>query len=82
MADKKSLSDLGELTNPKPEAPAVSEAPVAEAAPASAESSDNAPASSGGDGRRVSFVAPVELTGELPYATDAVVESAFRLAPV
>ena len=52
MADKKSLSDLGELTNPKPEAPAVSEAPVAEAAPASAESSDNAPASSGGDGRR------------------------------
>jgi small subunit ribosomal protein S9 len=52
MADKKSLSDLGELTNPKPEAPAVSEAPAAEAAPASAESSDNAPASSGGDGRR------------------------------
>jgi small subunit ribosomal protein S9 len=30
MADKKSLSDLGELTNPKPEAP-VAEAPVAEA---------------------------------------------------
>ena len=52
MADKKSLSDLGELTNPKPEAPAVSEAPVAEAAPASAESSDTAPASTGGDGRR------------------------------
>ena len=52
MADKKSLSDLGELTNPKPEAPAVSEAPAAEAAPASAESSDNAPASAGGDGRR------------------------------
>jgi small subunit ribosomal protein S9 len=26
MADKKSLSDLGELTNPKPEAPAVPEA--------------------------------------------------------
>ena len=35
MADKKSLSDLGELTNPKPEAPAVSEAP-AEAAAADA----------------------------------------------
>ena len=28
MADKKSLSDLGELTNPKPEAPAVQEAAV------------------------------------------------------
>ena len=38
MADKKSLSDLGELTNPKPEAPAVAEAPAAEeAAPAAAE---------------------------------------------
>ena len=33
MADKKSLSDLGELTNPKPEAPAAPEA-TAEAAPA------------------------------------------------
>jgi small subunit ribosomal protein S9 len=32
MADKKSLSDLGELTNPKPEAPAVSEAPAETAA--------------------------------------------------
>ena len=28
MADKKSLSDLGELTNPKPEAPTVQEAAV------------------------------------------------------
>ena len=28
MADKKSLSDLGELTNPKPEAPAPAEAPA------------------------------------------------------
>ena len=52
MADKKSLSDLGELTNPKPEAPAVAEAPAVEAAPAAAESSEAAPASSGGDGRR------------------------------
>src|SRR5688572_196751 len=52
MADKKSLSDLGELTNPKPEAPAVAEAPATEAAPAAAESSEAAPASSGGDGRR------------------------------
>jgi small subunit ribosomal protein S9 len=42
MAGKKSLSDLGELTNPKPEAPAAAEAPAetaavdtpAEAAPA------------------------------------------------
>ena len=34
MADKKSLSDLGELTNPKPEAPAAPEvAAEAEAAP-------------------------------------------------
>src|SRR4051794_28069805 len=45
MADKKSLSDLGELTNPKPEAPAAPE-PTAET-PAEA-----APASPGGDGRR------------------------------
>jgi small subunit ribosomal protein S9 len=52
MADKKSLSDLGELTNPKPEAPAVAEAPTAEAAPAAAESTETAPSSSGGDGRR------------------------------
>jgi small subunit ribosomal protein S9 len=34
MADKKSLSDLADLTNPKPEAPAVEEAPVETAAPA------------------------------------------------
>jgi small subunit ribosomal protein S9 len=32
MAGKKSLSDLGELTNPQPEAPAVSEAPADAAA--------------------------------------------------
>src|SRR3954470_12599698 len=32
MADKKSLSDLGELTNPKPEVPAVAEAPAKAAA--------------------------------------------------
>jgi small subunit ribosomal protein S9 len=41
MADKKSLSDLGELTNPKPEAPAAVEAPVEAAA---AEASPEAPA--------------------------------------
>jgi small subunit ribosomal protein S9 len=59
MADKKSLSDLGELTNPKPEAP-VAEAPVAEApaaeaaAPAAAPEApaERAPASPGRDGRR------------------------------
>jgi small subunit ribosomal protein S9 len=45
MADKKSLSDLGELTNPKPEAPATPEA--AAEAPAEA-----VPASPGGDARR------------------------------
>jgi small subunit ribosomal protein S9 len=49
MADKKSLSDLGELTNPKPEAPVAAEAP-AEAAPAdSAETA--APAREGREGR-------------------------------
>ncbi len=52
MADKKSLSDLGELTNPKPETPAVTEAPAAEAAPAAVDSSETAPAAPRGDGRR------------------------------
>jgi small subunit ribosomal protein S9 len=59
-SDKKSLSDLGELTNPKPEVPVVAEAeakPAAEtAAPmtaeAPAEAAAAAPASRGGDGRR------------------------------
>jgi small subunit ribosomal protein S9 len=66
MADKKSLSDLGELTNPKPEAPAA-EAPVVEApaaeAPAAEEAAPAAPAAApahraersshgGRDGRR------------------------------
>jgi small subunit ribosomal protein S9 len=41
MADKKSLSDLGELTNPKPEAPAAPE-PAREAATAQAPSDDDA----------------------------------------
>jgi small subunit ribosomal protein S9 len=41
MADKKSLSDLGELTNPKPEAPAAPE-PAREAATAQAPSDDAA----------------------------------------
>jgi len=36
MADKKSLSDLGELTNPKPEAPVAAEAPAEATADASA----------------------------------------------
>ena len=62
MADKKSLSDLGELTNAKPEAPAAveapateapaAEAPAAEAAPAAAERSETARSSSNGSGRR------------------------------
>ncbi|MEO6224650.1 MAG: 30S ribosomal protein S9 [Sphingomicrobium sp.] len=49
MADKKSLSDLGELTNPKPEAAPVAEAPAetqadapAEAAAPSAATADDA----------------------------------------
>ena len=54
MADKKSLSDLGELTNPKPEAPAVPEVSAEAAAPAAAtEAPAEAPRpSSRGDGRR------------------------------
>jgi len=55
MADKKSLSDLGELTNPKPEVPAVAEpesaaaeAPAEALAPASPSSS---PAREGRRGR-------------------------------
>jgi small subunit ribosomal protein S9 len=49
MADKKSLSDLGELTNPKPEAPAVAEAPAEAAADASAPAAP--PAREGREGR-------------------------------
>jgi small subunit ribosomal protein S9 len=51
MSDKKSLSDLGELTNPKPETPAVAEAPAETAAP-SAAAADAAPAARRRDGRR------------------------------
>ena len=47
MADKKSLSDLADLTNPKPEAApapeAATEAPAAEAAPAEAPAAEKAP---------------------------------------
>jgi small subunit ribosomal protein S9 len=49
MADKKSLSDLGELTNPKPEAPTVAEAPAEAAADATAPAA--APAREGREGR-------------------------------
>ena len=54
MADKKSLSDLADLTNPKPEAPAVAEAPAETAAPATeAEAvAEPAPASAGREDRR------------------------------
>ena len=56
MADKKSLSDLGELTNPKPEAPetpaAAAEAPAeAVAADAPAEASAPTPAEARPEGR-------------------------------
>ena len=47
MADKKSLSDLGELTSPKPETPAVVEAPAE--APATSADTARAPRR---DGRR------------------------------
>ena len=49
MADKKSLSDLGELTSPKPEAPAVAEALAEAAAPPAAADNMSAPRR---DGRR------------------------------
>ena len=58
MADKKSLSDLADLTNPKPETPAVEEAPVETAAPAAeAEAAPTpapapAPAAAGREDRR------------------------------
>jgi small subunit ribosomal protein S9 len=44
MADKKSLSDLGELTNPTPEVPAVPEQPAATDAPAAEAGPANASA--------------------------------------
>jgi small subunit ribosomal protein S9 len=53
MADKKSLSDLGELTNPKPEAPAESTPAPAAAAEGTAGVSAEGPSESGrSNGRR------------------------------
>ena len=52
MADKKSLSDLGELTSPKPETPAVAEAPAAADAPATEAVTETARAEPKRDGRR------------------------------
>ena len=49
MADKKSLSDLGELTNPKPEVPAE---PAAAEAPATEAVAEAAPTAPRRDGRR------------------------------
>jgi small subunit ribosomal protein S9 len=49
MADKKSLSDLADLTNPKPEAPAVAEAPVEAAAPAAGADAATEPATASPD---------------------------------
>ena len=43
-SDKKSLSDLSELTSPKPEAPAVAEAEADAATPAPTDAADAAPA--------------------------------------
>jgi small subunit ribosomal protein S9 len=51
MADKKSLSDLGELTNAKPEAPAVAEAPAETAV---ADAPAEAPADTRSDSTRPS----------------------------
>jgi len=57
MADKKSLSDLGELTNPKPEAPAAPEATV-DAAPAAAADEPAAEAAAPGDDQGASTQGP------------------------
>jgi small subunit ribosomal protein S9 len=53
MADKKSLSDLGELTNPKPEVPAeTAPAPAAAVEAPAAASAESAPDSGRSNGRR------------------------------
>jgi small subunit ribosomal protein S9 len=52
MADKKSLSDLGELTNPKAETPAVAEAPAEAETAAPVAAAETAPAAPRGDSRR------------------------------
>ena len=52
MADKKSLSDLGELTNPTPEVPAAPEPPSATDAPPADAGPARASASPRGHGRR------------------------------
>src|SRR5688572_20573884 len=53
MADKKkSLSDLGALTNPEPEAPAPAPEAAAADAPAAEVTAEPAPAEPAGDGRR------------------------------
>jgi len=57
MAEKKSLSDLGELTNPKPEAPAAPEATV-DAAPAAAADESAAEAAAPGDDQGASTQGP------------------------
>jgi small subunit ribosomal protein S9 len=58
MADKKSLSDLGELTNPKPEAPAVPETASAEAPAQAAAAGPPAEAAAGGDDQGASTQGP------------------------
>ena len=52
MADKKSLSDLGELTNPTPEVPAAPEQPSVTDAPAADAAPTRASSSPRGHGRR------------------------------
>jgi small subunit ribosomal protein S9 len=52
MADKKSLSDLGELTSPKAETPAVAEAPAEAETAAPVAAAETAPAAPRGDSRR------------------------------
>jgi small subunit ribosomal protein S9 len=58
MADKKSLSDLGELTNPKPEAPAVPETASAEAPAQAAAAGPPAEAATAGDDQGASTQGP------------------------
>ncbi len=58
MADKKSLSDLGELTNPTPEGPAAPEQPDVADLPAADAAPARASASPRGQGRRGRDEAP------------------------
>jgi small subunit ribosomal protein S9 len=64
MAGKKSLSDLGELTNPKPEAPAAAE-PASEAAASEAPAEAAAPSDDQGASTQGPQIQPVRREQQL-----------------